>query len=283
MTRQTKVKRIHYYIYTLVAIISFTIVGCTSEHTKLMRSHNYDAKFKAAVEAYEQKDYYRANQLFEDLQLYYRGKDKAEDVNMYYGKSLMEDKQYYAAGYQFETFVRWFPYSPKSEEALFYSAYCKYMVSPEFYLDQSFTHESIKAFQSFVDRYPNSSKVPQANKYLDELRLKLIQKDYTNAYNYYKIGYYQAARMTLNEFINKYSDQTLYRQEAMYYVVLADYYFAIGSVADRQKDRFNTMILDYQRYEALFANMTDQIKKQDLEQKYQYALKIVNDKNIDKK
>lgn len=255
----------------LILIATFLVSSCSSKHTKLLKSNDNEAKYAAAVKAYEQGDYYHANQLFENLLLYFRGKDKAEDVNMYYGKSLMGGKNYYAAGYQFENFVRWFPYSPKAEEALFLSAYCKYKESPAYYLDQTLTKESMKAFQDYINKYPNSDRVKEANKYLDEMRLKIIKKDYTNAYNYYKVEQYQAASVALKDFINKYADQTEYRQNAMYYIVLADYYYAAGSVETKQKERWNTMILDYERYQALFANFTDKAKVEDLQKKYEYA------------
>lgn len=253
-------------------------VSCQNSHKKLLNSNDNEKKYEAAVKAYEKGDYYRANQLFENLIMYFRGRDKAEDVNMYYGKSLMESKQYYAAGYQFENFVRWFPYSTKTEEALFLSAYCKYKESPEYYLDQTLTLESMKAFQDYINRYPESERVKQANKYLDEMRLKIIKKEYTNAYNYYKVEQYQAASVALKDFINKYSDQTEYRQNAMYYIVLADYYYAYGSVEDKQQERWNNMILDYERYQALFENFTDKAKVEDLKKKYDYAKSQVKDK-----
>lgn len=251
------------------------LTSCKSSHKKLLNGNDNDAKYEAAVKAYEQGDYYHANQLFENLILYFRGKDKAEDVNMYYGKSLMEDGQYYSAGYQFENFVRWFPYSEKAEEALYLSAYCKYKESPEFYLDQTLSEESIKAFQDYVAKYPNSPRVQDANKCMDELRMKIIKKDYTQAYNYYKYGQYQSAQTALKSFINKYSDQTEYRQDAMYYVVLADYHFAYGSVEEKKKERWNVMILDYERYEALFEKFTDKTKIAELKAKYEFAKKEV--------
>lgn len=255
----------------IAVVVLFSLSSCKSSYKKLLNSNDNEKKYEVAVKAYEQKDYYTANQLFENLLMYFRGKEKAEDVNMYYGKSLMESGQYYAAGYQFENFVRWFPYSDKTEEALYLCAYCKYKESPEYYLDQTLTKESMKAFQDYIDRYPNSKRVNDANKCLDELRMKIIKKDYTNAYNYYKIEQYQAAAIMLKDFINKYADQTEYRQNAMYYIVLSDYYYAYGSIESKQKERWNNVIVDYERYQALFEKFTDKNKIEDLKNKYEYA------------
>lgn len=262
-------KRVFWVVFALVFVLMFS--SCASKHKKLLKSNDNEAKYQAAIKAYEQGNYYHATQLFENLIFYYRGKSQAEDVNMYYGKSLMGSKDYYAAGYQFENFVRWFPYSPQAEEALYLSAYCKYMESPDFYLDQTLTKESMKAFQDYLDKYPESPRVNEANKCFDELRLKLIKKDYTTAYNYYKVEQYQAAHVALSNFLTKYSDQTQYRQDAMYYIVLSGYYYAKKSVMEKQKERWNSMILDYERYAALFENFTDKSKVEDLKEKYAYA------------
>ena len=262
-------------IMLCAVVCGICAVSCTSKFSALLKSNDNDAKYEAAMKAYNEGDYYRADQLFENLVLYVRGKDKAENVNFYYAKSLMGNGDYISAGYQFGNFVKLFPYSSYAEEALFLSAYCKYKESPDYYLDQTLTVESIQAFNDYIAKYPESSRVSEANKCIDELREKLIKKDYVNAYNYYKVEQYQAAHVALKDFINKYSDQTQYRQDAMYYVVLADYYYAYGSVEEKQKERWNVMILDYERYQALFENFTDKHKIEDLKRKYEYAQKQV--------
>ena len=117
-------KKAFLVIYILIAVLG---VSCSSKHKKLLESNDHDAKFEAAMKAYERKDYFHATQLFENLLLYSRGREKAELVNLYYGKSLLGGGDYYSAAYQFESFVKWFPYSKYAEEALFQAAYCKYL------------------------------------------------------------------------------------------------------------------------------------------------------------
>ncbi|MEE0894332.1 MAG: outer membrane protein assembly factor BamD [Bacteroidales bacterium] len=255
-------KRAFLILYILVAVLG---VSCSSKHKKLLESNDQDAKFEAAMKAYERKDYFHATQLFENLLLYSRGREKAELVNLYYGKSLLGGGDYYSAAYQFESFVKWFPYSKYAEEALFQAAYCKYLESPEYSLDQTLTKQAIDNFQSYIDKYPKSDKVEQANKFMDELREKLIKKDYTNAYNYYKTEAYQAAQTSLKNFLNNYPDATQYREDAMYYIVLAGYEFAEKSIESKQKERYEIVLMDYERYQVVFSNMTDKTKSEKLE------------------
>jgi len=246
----------------IVIAISLILTGCSSKHKKLLNSNNHDAKYEAAIAAYNQKDYFHATQLFENLLLYYRGRDKAESVNLYYAKSLLGSGDYYSAGYQFQNFVKWFPYSKDAEEALFQAAYCKYLESPKYSLDQTLTKESLKEFQSYIERYPKSEKVAQANKLMDELRLKLVRKDYEIAYNYYKTGNYQSAQSALRTFLKDYPDAE-YRQDAMYYLVLSGFTFAENSIEGKRKERFEVVINDFQKFEALFPDSprTKELKK----------------------
>ena len=246
-----------YIIFSLITILTFTLVlSCgSSKHKKLLKSNDHDAKYTAAVAAFEKQDYFHATQLFENLLLYYRGRDKAESVNLYYAKSLLGSGDYYGAGYQFENFVRWFPFSKDAQEALFQAAYCKYLESPNYSLDQTLTKESLQQFQLFIDKYPSSPKVKEANKYMDILRDKLIRKDYENAYNYYKTGNYQSAQSSLKTFLNTYPDAK-YREDAMYYIILAGYKFADNSISDKKQERFQSVINEFQKFEALYPQST---------------------------
>lgn len=262
--------------YIICTLVLFASCASTSKHNKLLKSNDQNAKYEAAMKAYEKGDYMHANQLFENLLLYSRGRDMSEKVNLYYAKSLLGSKDYYSAGYQFESFVKWFPYSQYAEEALFQTAYCKYLESPETSLDQTLTKQSINAFQEYIEKYPKSERVAEANKLMDKLREKLIEKDYQNAYNYYKTMQYQAACVSFKNFLNDYPDLTEKREDAMYYIVLAGYEFARNSVENKLKERYETVILDYERYSVVFSNMKDKKKQEQLKKIYNESKIIYN-------
>jgi outer membrane protein assembly factor BamD len=264
----------NYKNVSLIAILICLILSsCAgSRHKKLLKSNDNDAKYEAAVKAYEQKDYFHATQLFENLLLFYRGRDKAENVNLYYAKSLLGSGDYYTAGYQFENFVRWFPYSKDAEEALYQASYCKYLESPNYNLDQTLTKESLKGFQEYIEKYPRSTRIQDANKIMDELRKKLIRKDYETAYNYYKTGNFQSAQFSLRTFLNEYPDAT-YREDAMYYIVISGYKYAENSIEDKKGERYEVAKSDYEKFEALYPNSP---KLNELKSLNQACLKAIN-------
>ena len=57
------------------------------------------------------------------------------------------------AAFYFKNFVRTYPTSKYAEESMFTAAYCYYLNSPAFSLDQSSTYKAIDELQLFANRY----------------------------------------------------------------------------------------------------------------------------------
>lgn len=234
----------------LLALTILLLTGCDNVN-KLIKSNDSEAKYQAAVKYYDNGQYSQAIQLFENLFVQYHGKEHAEDIAWRYATALMNTKDYYTAGYQFRNFYKRYAYSDKAEEALFLSAMCKYYESPEYNLDQQQTKEAIAAFESYVDRYPQSTHVPEINQYLDELRYKLMRKDYEIAYNYYETEQYNAAYVSLGRFLNEYPDSP-YKEKAMFYMLSSSYEYGINSTEEKQRERLQQVINDFERFATSF-------------------------------
>ena len=235
-----------------ISIICLLLASC-NKFDKLLNSNDYNAKFEAAMRYYNDNSYSKAIQLFENLTLHYRGRDNAEDIAWYYAQSLYHEKDYYSAAYSFSRFARQYPYSERVEEAAFLSAFCKYQESPVYSLDQKLTREAIAEMESFAERYPRSLHIPEVNNCLDEMRVKLMKKDYEIAYGYYFIEEYHAAYESFKQFLNLYPESAE-REEAMFYQLDAGYRYASGSREDKQKERFQQVINDFDKFSSNFAN-----------------------------
>lgn len=257
----------------LVVFLTCCIAACSS-HGKLLKSNDYEAKYNAAMQAYKEKNYYKAVQLFENLATYYRGKDKAETVGFYYAKSLVGMKDMYLAGYQFSLFTKQFPYSEYTEEASYLAAYCKYLESPVYSLDQTLTKQALREFQHYLDNYPQSTRVPEINGYMDELRAKLIKKDYSIAVQYYKIELYEAATVSLRNLLKDYPDSP-YRERTMYYLVKSGYQLAKNSIESKKMERYKQVINDFEKYSTWFASSKELKELQEIYNSSQTALSKV--------
>ena len=255
---------------TTILLTVVLLAGC-SNYGKLLKSNDYDAKYAAAMRYYENNSYSKAIQLFENLNLHYRGKENAENIAWYYAQALMKEKDYYTAGYQFQRFTRQYPYSEHAEEAAYLSAICKYQESSPYTLDQTSTKDAIKALEHFAERYPRSIHVPEVNSYLDELREKLLKKEYEIAMGYYKIEAYHAAYISLQTFINQYPESA-YREDAMFYMLSAGYEYAANSTEEKIKERMQRVVNDFEKFSTSFSNSSYLSQAQDIYTKSKAAL-----------
>lgn len=243
-------KKRYQFILTLV-IITF-LYSCSS-NDKLLKSSDNEAKFQAAMQFYKENRITRAKQLFENLTLFYHEKEHAEDISWYYGMCLKESGQYYNAAYQFKNHAKRYPYSNRAMEAFYQAAYCEYMESPAHTLDQTMTKTAIADFERFAELYPQSTYIPQVNAYLDELRDKLILKDFEIAVGYYNTESYRAAVVSLTNFLNNYPDSK-YREDAMYYIIKSGYEYAINSREDKVKERLQQVVNNFDKFATTFNN-----------------------------
>jgi len=203
-----------------------------------------EAKYAAAVKYYEQKKYYQALQLFEELITVFRGTIKAEDTYYYYCSCYFETGEYVVAAYHFNNFNQTFPTSPRAEEALFKNAYCYYLDSPPVTLDQKSTIDAINQYQLFVNRYPHSDKVELANDHIDELRFKLETKDFLIAKLYFKKEQFKSAVVAFQNVIKTYPSTT-YKEECLYNIFRASYGYANQSVDIKKAERYKVAIENY--------------------------------------
>ena len=236
-------------ISSIVLII--TLLASCSGVEKVIKSNDFDGKYDIAMKYYNENSYSKAIQIFENLILYYRGREHAEDIAWYYAQALLHEEDYYTAAYQFNNFARKYPYSKRCEDARFMAAFSKYRSSPNHSLDQTLTKEAIKEFEAFAELYPQSTHIPEINQYLDELREKLMLKDYDIAYNYYHIEAYHAAYLSLQHFLSYYPESPK-REDAMFYLLRSGYEYAINSREDKMRERLQQVINDFDRFATSF-------------------------------
>ncbi len=230
--------------YIVCLLYSILLISSCSKYQRLVKSTDMDAKYKAAVAYYEKKDYYHALQLFEELITIFRGTSRAEQSYYYYAFCTYNVDDYAMAAYQFNNFISSYPNSKYAEEMQFMYAYCFYKDSPGSSLDQTNTLDAIEKFQLFTNKFPKSDRVPEANKLIDELRLKLEVKAFDNARLYYRTENYKAAIYAFENFLKDFPGSE-YKEEALFLSVKSAYIYAANSVESKKVERFKTTIDQY--------------------------------------
>jgi len=222
-------------VWLVLLVVLF--VSC-SEYQKALKTEDVAVKFEMATKLYDAGKYNDAIRLIEQIAPAYRGKPQAEKLFYMFSMSYYKTNQYYLAAYQFESFVSGYPKSEKLEEAAYLGAKCFSKLSPVYSLDQTDTFKAIEKLQGFIDSYPNSTYIPEANKTLRELNDKLEKKVYENAKQYNTIMDYKSAMVALDNFVSDYPG-TPYKEDALFYKYDSAYQLAINSVPDKMVERLN--------------------------------------------
>ncbi len=254
----------------LSLFILFTVVftGCKSRFEKLRASTDVAKKYQEAIRLYNKKDYSKALVLFDDLVQRYRGRSESEDLYYYYAYTNYKLKDYLSARYHFKTFADTYPSSPKAEECRFLAAYCFYLDSPNYSLDQDNTYKAIESLQLFINLYPKSERVVEASKLIADLREKLERKSFENAKLFLDIGDYQAATIAFRNSAKDFPD-TEFAEEMEYLTIQAQYLYAKNSLETKQEERYNEAIEEYGRFverypKSTYAKEADDLKKASL-------------------
>jgi len=261
-----------YEVIFIVSVIAVLFSSC-SGFDKLLKSNDYELKYKKSIEYMNKKDFYRASQLLDQITTVYQGTNRDDSVNYFMAKCYFGMEDYEAAGTLFDTFRNKFPRSVFTEEAEFLYAYSFYKQSPRVELDQTSTSNAIVQLQEFCYKYPKSPKVEEAKKIIKEMRDKLMEKSYLSSKLYFDMGgeNYKSAIVALKRSINEFPDSK-YREQQLYMIVKASYEYANNSIPEKKRERFQEMV---DNYYTLIAEYPETKYKKEVEEMLEEANKIV--------
>lgn len=228
-------------LYFLIVLVLFS--SC-SEYQKALKNEDTTVKLDMATKMYELGKYNQSLRLIEQIAGVYRGRPDAEQLFYMYAQSYYKTRQYYLAGYQFESFVSAYPKSDKVIEAAFLGAKSYSKLSPVFSLDQTDTTKAIEKLQLFIDNYPNSEFIAEANTITKTLNGKLEKKVFENAKGYNTISDFKSALIALDNFIADFPGTSL-KEEALYYRLDSAYKLGVNSIPSKMEERLNVAKVAY--------------------------------------
>ncbi len=236
--------RLRNLLYLFIAVALFSSCG---GFEKIRKSSDVNYKLTKANEYFEKKDYVHANTLYKELMPIMKSTRNYEALFYKYAYTFYYLRDYIEASYYFKNFTEYFPTSKDAEECEFMSAVCLYKFAPKYTLDQTNTVKSLEALQSYVNRYPNSKRLPEANKYILESQAKLELKQADAAKLYYNIFQYQAASVAYKSVLRNYPESpngdlyTLMIMKSMFK-------YAKKSVPNKQEERYASAISTYKEF-----------------------------------
>jgi outer membrane protein assembly factor BamD len=172
------------------------------------------------------------------------------------------------ADFHFKNFYQTYPRSPLAKDAKFMQARALYEQSPAYEQDQTSTLTAIEALQEYVQLYPDSENVAEANEMVEELLVKLDKKSFDNAKLYYQLRYWKSAVVAFDNFQKEHASSP-YSEEASYLKLDSQYRFALQSIPSKQEERL-TLAVDY--YQAFVDQYPGSKYARSAEQVYEQVL-----------
>ncbi len=242
-----------------VFVVLAVLFSSCSEYQKVLNKGNVEDQYKMATKYFEEGEYNKSVNLFEKVIPKYRRKPQMERIQFMVAQANYNTKSYDLASYHFNKFIGNYPSSSKVEEASYLLAHSYYLSSPKSSRDQANTHKALTELQNFIDKFPQSDRIKEANKYHDELTNRLEKKSLDIAKQYYITEKYQAAIMAFDIFIED-NFGTDYKEEALAYKFLASYELGMKSILSKKEQRINNAIVAYNRFKKSFPK-SDRLNK----------------------
>ncbi len=258
----------------LILFFAIAFASCDG-YNRLLKSSNYELKLERANAYYKKGNYVKASALFEELIPVYKGTDKAEEIYYYFSYCNYYQGDYSLSQFHFKNYYRNFPAGKHSEECLFMNAYCYYLNSPAYRLDQTDTKNAMAELQNFIDQFPESTRIDSCNKISDLLRGKLERKEYDITKQYYHISDYKAAIASSINFAKEFPESKLI-DELMYVSINSYYLLAVNSLESKKLERLNLSMESYLKLLDLYPK-SNYLQKAEVV--YQSCLKLKSNLN----
>lgn len=183
---------IHGMNKTLFALLSAALFlgSCTHEYNLVYRSTDQQYKYEYAKEAFANGKYNRAISLLQELVSYNKGTDNAEECLYMLAMAQYNNADYEEAAMTFSKYYATYTKGKYAEMACYFKGQSLYMNTPEPRLDQTSTMSAIKAFQDYLDIYPDAIMKETVHERLRVLQDKLVRKELYSAKLYYDLGTY---------------------------------------------------------------------------------------------
>ncbi len=215
-------------------------------------------RYDSAKEAFDKgKTFYdkgkpqRAIPYFQAVFDYGRTHEWAADAQIFLARAYYLNKEYILAASEFSRFSEIYRTDPRRPDAEYERAMAYYELSPSYELDQTDTERAITQFQLFVQRFPDSPRVQEAEARVAELREKMAHKMFAAAAMYERQELYEAAALTYEGVFDVYPGST-WADDALVGAMRAYVSFAELSVPTRQAERYEHALENHRRLTQIF-------------------------------
>jgi len=181
-----------------VLVIAALVAGC-AEKSKALPAGTADADkflFDRGTATAKDKKWLQAREYFRNLVDNYPQSPFRPDAKLALGDTYISDggtENLLLAANEFREFLTFYPTHPRADYAQLQlaRAYTSQMLAPE--RDQAATKDAIKEIEIFLQRFPNSTLMPEARRMEREAKDRLSEANYRVGFYYFRVRWYPGA------------------------------------------------------------------------------------------
>ena len=220
-------------------LLMVLLVGCSKKDVQL--EEDLSPRYEKALKYFDKGKYSRAKDEFDYIIMVDPGSKIANESQYYMAESMFQIEEYNEASIAFDRYVRFSPDYAKIEQSRYRICECAINSSNSYQREQSQTHRALEQLQMFIEDFPVSDLIDDAEDAMLALRLKLAQKDYEVGRMYLKLEEYDSALIYFRLVLNHYYD-TSFSDDArvgiIFTHILNDNRKGAKSYFKSQKERF---------------------------------------------
>lgn len=206
--------------------------------------------FDKGTDALNAKKWLTAREFFKQVTETYTSSPYRPDAKLGIGDTYLGEGTAEAlvlAINEFREFLSFYPTNRRADYAQYKLgvAHFRQMRGPQ--RDQTETRETIREFETFVARYPNSSLMPEVKKQLREARDRLSEADYLVGYFYFRQRWYPGAIDRFRELLKQDPDYTA--RDAVYFHLAESY--VKGGLPAEALPYYDKLVKEFERSEYL--------------------------------
>lgn len=200
--------------------LQLTLVSCDKKKTFVDRG-SAEADLEQCMKLSRKKHYEEAIECLEIYKSRYPGTTASAEAELSIGDNFFDQKDYLLAAESYESFIRNHPLHDRVDYA-FYRLGLSYLTEAPKAIDrdQEYLDDSIRAFQTQLRLYPESSYRPAVEEGMRDATTRIGRRHYYVGNFYYRTGEYRAAIPRLYQVIMQYPEIPEY-EKAFYKLALS--------------------------------------------------------------
>jgi outer membrane protein assembly factor BamD len=201
------------FLLALVLVLA-VLAGCGGGAPRVPDSP--EAVLAKADGYYQKEKWYQAQELYKAFLSRYPGHDRGDYAQFMLAESYYNNREWPLAAVEFQILMNNYGYSEYVDDSLFKIALCYFQETPKYQRDQQRAQDALSRFNQFIQTFPSSPLIPEVEKHITGINLKLAEKAFNTGYYYFRRKKWKAALIYFDKVIEEYPDNEFWARSAYF-------------------------------------------------------------------